>query len=245
MENTQNIQRYTVANVLLFKFIKWLEKKEMRYIAKKMFQYTLLIIVLASIQYPMFILGTLSRAIIEPKTALAISILVLFFYGKALVRFGRKAKFTGKAKNNQNTLHGVPITELATFLLDTGGFKNDAVQKLGLAQKQWAKIAKVLEESGVVYKSKEQNNARVLRPITREELIMQLRDGFPMQWCTTKNEWITKDGPWRLWLSDEEKKAKADLLYSKRMERKKKRLKKEVQDLQMASGFTRREVAIV
>jgi len=243
MDNTQQIQRYTLHGVLLYKFLRWVDKKEMKYIVKTMFRYCMLVVMLAAVPYHTFMLGVASRAIVDPSTVLVVGILVLFFYGKAIVRTGRKK--AKSAKGNQNTFHGVPITELATFLFDTGGFKNEAVQKLGLAQKQWSKMAKALDDAGIVYKSAEHFQARVLRPITREQLITQLRDNFPLIWSESKQDWIGKDGSWRSWLADEEReeqKHKADIA---RLQRRKKKVKKEIDQIAMSSAFTRREVALV
>lgn len=121
------------------------------------------------------------------------------------------------------------MDELASYLLQSGSFTTDAMQRLALPQRKWAKIADELEGHGILKRG--ENNARVLAEITREELVRQLRDGFPLVHDPVSKTWVEKRGSFDQWVLQKERAEKKEQEQRDRLERKEDRLRKNIAKL--------------
>jgi hypothetical protein len=242
MDRTQIHHHPTITAALARKFAAWVEKSTVGHIVKTLGRFLLLAIMIAAWVAPSFAFGMLSAVAMNTKTAGIIAIVVVFFRARAFTRWVARARVKRRAAN-QHSWNGVPIFELADYILQNQRFTFEARADLHLAQKQWSRMAKELDGRGVLYKSPEANNARVLRPISREQLVRQLRDGFPLVWSEEKRDWIERNGPWRIWLGDQERKEQATRATISKLERKRKKLRAEVDALSPTPGFVRRQVS--
>ena len=188
-----------MGRVLWYKFLRWLDSSSSRSIWKALVRLLLAATVAATTFVPSVVLGYL-RAVLEwnsyriPIFCLA---LACAFNARRIVRKIRSFSFSFKRRStaNQHSYRGLPIAELANFLHETKSFKRDeAIRRLGLSQGQYWKIAEELESKGVLFKDRTQGNARALRAIGREQLVRQLRDGFPLVHDPVRDIWVERDG---------------------------------------------------
>jgi hypothetical protein len=110
-----------------------------------------------------------------------------------------------------------------------GAFKRDeAIKTFALSQGQYQKIAEELEKFGLLIRG--ENNARVMRDISLENLVLQLRDKFPLVWSEEHQRWAERTGTFARWtLAEDFKNRKLDEA-TERKERKFKRLGKQIQE---------------
>jgi hypothetical protein len=120
---------------------------------------------------------------------------------------------------------------------------DEAIKELGLSQGQYAKIGKELEEAGVLMRG--EKNARVLRDIGMSQLVMQLRDKFPLVWSEERQVWCERNGAFERWaLSHDFKQRKLEEEIEKK-ERKLERVEKKIEEVQespLAYLFSRETV---
>lgn len=237
MENTQQ-QRYTLAGVLWFKFLRWADGTTAKHMFHRLLTFLAFLAVVAAIVAPSFVLGTLTATFISSKSVAVIGVCLLYFYGKSLARIARKGAAKAR-RGNQHTWEGVPVPELCDYLLRVQAFPTAAIKSLGLSQKQWRRMAKALEGRGILKRGI--NNSRVLREISREQLAQQLQNDFPLVWNEEKG-WVLRNGPWRTWLGDEEKREQEHRASVEKLEKKKEKLRREINELSPAP-FTRRVVS--
>ncbi|QDT46205.1 hypothetical protein Pan258_02220 [Symmachiella dynata] len=219
--------RLSARRVLYGRFLKWLDGAS-AHALKKLIRRTLGFLAIASYYAaPQFTLGFLSGIATWNgyRIPLFIISILIVTHSSTLIRFLRRPKRNGA---NQYVFHGVPVGELASFLKQHESFKHDdAIRKLGLSQGQHTKIAQELEQHGILCRG--ENNARVLRDIPMEDLVRQLRDGFPLVWSDERQVWAERNGTFDRWCLNQDFKRRKLKEEIERKERKKKRLQKQIE----------------
>lgn len=86
-----------------------------------------------------------------------------------------------RPKKTDDLYHGIPVGELADYLLEQGAFpRENAIVRFAISRKRQFKIADELERNGILERGNA--NARVLRPdLSREQLVTFLRDGISVE----------------------------------------------------------------
>ncbi len=131
--------------------------------------------------------------------------------------------------SNQHAYRGIPVGELATWLMEQQAFKCDeSIRKWGLSQGHYQKIAEELEFHGILKRG--ENNSRVLREITMEQLVLQLRDDFPLVWSDERQVWAERNGAFERWALSQDAKDRKREEQTARKERKLERLDKAISD---------------
>jgi hypothetical protein len=228
----------TLGGVLTVKFLRWIDGASSTALGKALLR-CLTVIAIALL---VFAPNVALRAFLGvfrwhsyriPIFLVAVS---LTLNAKRLYRSTCKKCF-GPKGSNQNNYHGIPIGEIATFLLQSGGFKREvAMKKFGLSQGQYAKIASELDEHSILMRG--ENNARVLRPIEREMLVTQLRDKFPYAWSDERDTWYEKNGTFERWAISQDFKQRKLTETIEKKERKLDRLEEGIRDAKQTTFAT-------
>lgn len=232
--------RLSMKGVMWYKIVKWIEKSTFSALLKTFCKVLSVLIIAWIIFAPSFALGYLTAALRwnSYRIPLCIVAVALALNTGNLLRLLRARLRMGAQtlrRANQHTYNGIPVPELADFLKETGSFKREeAIKRLGLSQGQYAKIGSELEDKGILIRG--ESNARILRPISREHLVTQLRDKFPLVWDPDREIWIERDGQFNRWvLSHEFKRRKLD----QEIERKERKVERLEQKLSEGSAFSR------
>lgn len=237
MENTTQHHRLTISHALAMRLAKWLYKARMKDVINAIIRLCAFITVPLVILAPQFLLGILAASI-DWKTGAVITWVIAWFYGRNSIRWYKRRKNTG----NQHTYEGVPVDELVSFIMENEHFRrHEAMKRFGMSKKKHDRIAKKLESCGLLVRG--ENNSRILQKfVTREILVRQLRDKFPMRWSESGQQWSDKDSSFEQYLHDRDKAAREEQLKIERLQRKKKKLSQEVkeQEQQLDSVFTSR-----
>lgn len=228
----QSHPRLSLRRVLYVKMLRWVDKATFKQL---FFAASNILLALAGVIVylaPSFFLGYI-LSVLQWKNAViptSIAIFLTVWKMPTIVNFVQKWRRTRPRTDNQYTYHGVPIGELASFLKRHEAFKlEDAVKDLGLSQGQYSKIGKELEEAGVLTRG--EKNARVLREISLPQLVMQLRDKFPLAWSPERNCWYERNGAFEEWCVShdfKQRKLKEDI---ERKERKVRRLENKIENI--------------
>lgn len=224
----------SLTGVLWSKFLKWVDQSSLESIVKSLRNTATMALIVTLVCAPSFTIGYLTSAMQWNgyKIPICIAVVTIAMNAKRIYRFIRRRSVRVK-KGNQHTFHGYSVTELADLLTQTGGFKREDTQKrLAMSQTQYQRIGDELEKFDVLTRG--ESNARVLRPITREELVKQLRDGFPLAWDETRQAWLERDGAFERWTLDREWKQRQISDDTEKRERKLKRIEKKIES---ASAF--------
>lgn len=224
------IIRKTLSGVLWKRFLEWLENATARALWKAIRNLTILTLITALIVAYAPTVKLLTALIQWRGYKLPILAVVLTLVSNIIpiYKFIRR-KAVWKRKGNQHTFHGFAVSELADLLTNTGAFKKeDAQKRLAMTHTQWLKIAEALEKNEVLTRG--ESNARVLRPITREELVKQLRENFPLKWDEQRKAWFERNGSFDEWTLKKEWKQRQIEQDVERKERKIERLDKKIQE---------------
>ncbi len=168
---------------------------------------------------------------------------------KKLWHWMRQKKNRKDPDGNQHTYYGIPIEQMADYLIENQSFQREhSINHFGISRKRQFTIADELEKNGVLIRG--ESNSRALQPVlTREQLVRQLRDDFPLVWSTDIREWVDRKGPFEQWNLRREHTERKELMQHERLERKVDRLQRRREDLeeslQRAPGFFTREVCTV
>lgn len=212
--------------VFFLKFVRWIDTASLDAIRRALLRACVAFGIVLAVFVPQFLLGFLG-AIAGSRFALVGFALFAWLHWRSAVRFIRRRKFRG----NQHTFHGVPVDELATYLIEQGKFTRDhAVGTLGLSQGRYQKITGDLKKYGVLVHG--ENNAHVLSPISREELVRQLRDNFPLRYDEHGKVWVERGGQFATYLLDREKEQEAKQEKEARLD---KRIRRKQEQLSFAS----------
>ena len=223
--SVQHHKAPTLRRVLWNKILSGVQDASWHRIAKQLLRMTVGILLLVAVASPQFFLGMLYGAATRfgVRVALYCVILAAFVYWRSAIRMLRRPR-----TSNQHTFHGVPVDELASYLCDRQKFtRDDAIKTLGISQGKYAKITAELKKHGILKHG--ENNAHVLAEITREQLVQQLRDKFPLVLDEHNGEWVERVGSYARFLLDRERdqqqKEEKERKLDERIERKEEELR--------------------
>ncbi len=231
--------RRTLVGELRLKFLDWVRQTPLRTQLRTLAGVVFLAGVVLAFLFPAFVAGMLLDVLQwngykVPAMLLTVALCVK---GKGIIRWANRVRMK-RLGANQHTYHGLPVDELASYLVERRNFtREDACAKFGVSWKKHQRIADELEHHQVLVRG--ENNARVLNAITREQLVRQLREDFPLAFAD--GEWVERRGNYHQFLRDKER---ADQKERERVERLEKRagrataILREVQELKRAEGFT-------
>lgn len=239
MDQYTQHHRPMITEALLTRFAKWIYKARMKDILSAALRLCALVAVPALIFAPQFLFGLISSSV-DWKTGAVIVWIVSFFYGRNCMRWAKRKKYSG----NQNTYEGIPIDELSTFIMDNLHFRRlEAMKHFGMSKKKHDRIAKLLEKHEVLVRGP--NNSRVLQDqVTREILVRQLRDKFPMRFNVAGGNWSDKDSSYESYLHSQDTEQRKKEQNIKRLERKELKLKNNIQERQLNPLFIRRQLVL-
>lgn len=190
----------------------------------------MLLVSLLAITVPHFVLGSVTAAVrwnMSFRVATFLGLLLLTLNAKRLWRLARRMRVRKERKGNQHTYEGIPLDDFVTYLFQNKAFTTDAISELGLSQRKWRKIADELENGDVLRRG--ENNSRILNEdATREIVVKQLRDGFPLTWDIHSSQWIEKVGTYQHYLADREREERKNREHVEKLERKEDRMRKNI-----------------
>lgn len=219
--------RLTLRRVIWVKFLRYVEGTKLPTLRKHFVRFSTFFLTVFAIAFPQLALGILYGTLSHYSAPLLrLSIIPIAYATYRLAKiYAKRRKRSG---SNEHSYNGVSVDEFATFLIETGGFKFKDVQKrFGFSQDKYKKIGDQLEGHAVLVR--DDNNARVLNTITREELVMQLRDNFPMVYSEHEKQWTPRRGTFDTWVLDRERREAKERERGEKKERKIKRLDKAIQ----------------
>lgn len=193
--------KLSLRRVLWVKLLRWIDKASPQALWKTLLRASSVVLMGLAVFAPQFLLGflTTSARWNGYRIPLFLALLVLTLNAKRLWRGFKRIRHGG----NQHTFHGIPSGELASWLIERRSFTRDeAIPTFGLSQGKWLTIARELEQHGVLVRGP--NNARVLRDISLQELVRQLRDNFPLVWSDDRKVWAERNGTFERWAMAED-----------------------------------------
>ncbi len=222
--------KLSIRRVLYARFLRWIDKAPAQAIRKVILRVGTLALFSLAYFAPHFLSGFLTAVFHWNSYRIPIFLASLAFTLniKRLCKLSKRTSIK-KRTSNQHTYHGIPVGEFAIWLLEVKAFKReDAMSKWALSQGQYAKIAEELEKQNILMRG--ENNARVLREITMENLVLQLRDNFPLVWSEDRQVWAERNGTFERWaLSQDFKRRKLEET-TERKERKLERIEKKIEE---------------
>lgn len=245
----QSHPRLSLRRILWVKFLRWVDKASWRKLGSVLLSLVGASGIAAGIIVPQFVLGVLYEAATWHGYRLPIlaAALVVYFFGARVWRVFRRLRVARVRTGNQHTFHGIPVDEFASYLLTQGQFiREHAMKALAISREKYDIIAKELEGHHILERG--ENNARVLTPITREQLTMQLAERkYPLAYDDTRKEWALRDGSFNQWILGREKAEQRDRYKQERgiarLEKKREALREEVGTMEQA-GFICRALEI-
>lgn len=220
----------SLRRVLWVRFLRWIDKALPQAIQKLFSRVTCFLLIAFGVFAHDAFLQTMVSALTWNgfKIPVFVAIVASLLNAKRIWSWAKRKSIKTRT-NNQHTYHGIPVGEFAAWLIEVGAFKRDeAMSKWAFSQGQYAKVAAELEEHGVLCRG--ENNARVLREITMENLVLQLRDNFPLVWSEDRQVWAERNGTFDRWaLSQDFKRRKLEET-TERKERKLERIEKKIEE---------------
>lgn len=221
--------KLSLTRVLWVKFIRWMDKASFQAIQKLFLRAGMSVMLLFGIMAPQLLLGFLTATLKWNSFRIPIffASLAMLLNVKRAWLFVRRRRVK-QSTSNQYTFHGVPVGEFAAWLTEAGAFKRDeSMSKWAFSQGQYAKIAAELEQHGILCRG--ENNARVLRDITMENLVRQLRDDYPLIWSDERQVWAERNGTFERWALSQDFKTRKLEEATARKERKLERIEKKIE----------------
>lgn len=245
----QSHPRLSLRRILWVKFLRWVDKASWAKLARALLSLVGASGIAAGIIAPQFFLGMLYDAVAWQgyRVPILIAALSLYFFGANVWHRFRRLQVARVRVGNQHTFHGVPVDEMASYLLEQAQFTREhAMAKLRISREKYDVIAKELEHYRILYRG--ENNARVLTPITRDQLVMQLDERkYPLTFDETRKEWVQRDGSFAEWVLNKERSEQREDYQKRRglerLEKKRDALREEVGALENA-GFISRALEI-
>ena len=231
----QSHPKLSLTRVLWVKFLRWVDKASPEALRRTSLRVVCLALISFGVLAPHPLMAFLSTAVHWHSYRIPIFLGMVALLLNAR-RWFRLVKRRIVHRGNQHTYHGIPVGEFATWLMEARNFKrDDAMRQWAFSQGNYAKIAAELEEHDILTRG--ENNARVLRDMTMENLVRQLRDGFPLVWSDDRQVWAERNGTFERWaLSQDFKRRKLEEVTA-RKERKLERIEKRIGQAQMADVF--------
>ena len=231
-------KRITLSRVLWVKFLRWIDKASPQAILKQTKRCSIFLLVLGLYCSPQFFLQVALNAMKWNSFKIPgfLALFCILAYWKPAYRWLTRRRNVG----NASMYHGIPASELASFLKETGAFKlAEAQSRLRLGEDKCRTIAAELEQHGILTRG--EKNARVLRPISYENLVTQLADNFPLAWSDERDCWYEKNGTFERWAINQDfkqrKLTEATERAERRLERARKLTRKEKQLQDWQSPF--------
>ncbi|MDB5344220.1 MAG: hypothetical protein JWP89_2597 [Schlesneria sp.] len=223
----QSHPKLSLRRVLWSKILRWVDKASPQALWKTSARGLCVLLIAAGVLVPQFTLGILTSAAQWNgyRIPLFLGLLAFTLNIRRLVRLIRRRKHGA----NQHTYHGLPVGEFASWLKTNNAFKRDeSIRTFGLSQGQWLSIATELEKHSVLMRG--ENNARVLRQISLENLVRQLRDNFPLVWSEDRQVWAERNGTFERWAMTQDFKTRKLEEQTAKKERKLDRLKQQISE---------------
>ena len=238
--------RRTVGTVIQGKLLNWLAEATWNDIRKLLVLLGTVLLIAGLVFSANFTLGMLTTAAKWNgyRIPLFLALLALTLNARRIVRLVTRKRLQRKGAN-QHTYHGLPVDELASYLIEHQSFKrDDAMSRFGITQPKHVSISKELEHHQVLVRG--ESNARVLNVITREQLVRQLRDKFPLEFH--QGEWCQRGSSWERHLRAEdrqEQEAERKLARAERRAKKAQAVIDQAEELKRAEGFAYRSFVTV
>ena len=237
----QSHPRLSLFRVLHVKILRWIDGATANEATRAMKRALLFTFLIFAIFAPQFLLGAVLASFRWNGARIPLFCVVLAMTLNAKrVWLAWRRRSTRTRGANQHTYHGLPVSAFASFLLKSEGFTfEDATKQLAFPERQYRKIADELEKHGILIRG--ENNARVLRPITLEQLVTQLRDNFPLMWDERHDEWTDKEDAYGRHLRAEGFRTRKLTEAVEKRERKLARIEKKIEERteELASPFAR------
>lgn len=261
MENTyETAPATTIGGAIAERMADTIREDGVGKTANRMFRALVLIGFCIAAAAPQFMWGYVVATATWKGAALTkiICIVGAFCYYRHMIRLWNWIRARRNRKDpdgNQHTYHGIPIEQMADYLIEQKGFpREQAIVHFGISRKRQFKIADELEKHHVLERG--ECHARVLNgKITREQLVRQLRDKFPLAWSDSLQEWGERKGSFETWILQKDAAERRDQEQAERLERKVGRLQRKREELQddiqtieqatRAPGFFTRAVSAV
>lgn len=228
----------TLRRVLYVKFLRWVEASTSRTLMKAFCKAATLSGIAAGVFAPQFTIGVLYGALQWRQYGLLkfAAVVIAVTYAATCIRWLRRTRIR-RTGGSQNLYHGIPIDAMATYLLERQSFKrDDAMRHFGISQHKHQTISEELDKHQIVIRG--ENNSRVLNAITREQLVRQLRDKFPLQFHN--GEWCERTDSFQRWIIEKDRSEAQEKEKAGRLERKVNRLQKKRGELETGiSAFQR------
>lgn len=233
---TQQLPRITLRRVLWVRFLRYIEKTKFVTLKKHFLRLSALLFIAFCLAVPQLAKELLYDAVTRYYApAIRLSLIPLTYLCIKLYKIWSRR--TKKITGNDKSFYGVSIDEFATFLIERGAFKyKDVKRRFGFSQEKYTKIGKQLEGYKILVRG--DNNARVLNKISREDLVIQLRDGFPLIPGDGK-EWVQKRGSFDSFCLESDRRDKRHEEKKERKEKAIKRLDKKIEERKEAVFTTR------
>jgi hypothetical protein len=222
--------KLSMRRVLYAKFLRWIDMASAEALRKATLRVGMLALFFLAYFAPTFLLGTLTAVFHWNSFRIPIFFgsLVMMLNMKRVWKLSKRTSIKSRT-SNQHTYHGIPVGEFAAWLIEEKAFKREnAMSKWALSQGQYAKIAAELEEQNVLMRG--ENNARVLREITMENLVLQLRDKFPLVWSEDRQVWAERNGTFERWALNQDFQRRKLEETTERKERKLERIEKKIEE---------------
>lgn len=249
LQPEQSHPRLSLRRILYVKFLRWVDKASWRKLGSSLLTLVGASAIVTGIMVPQFMLGLLYEAATWHgyRVPIACAALVVFFFGAKVYRAFLRLRVARVRTGNQHTFHGIPVDEFCSYLLTQGQFiREHAMAALHISREKYDAIAKELEGHHILERG--ENNARVLTPISREQLTTQLSERkYPLVYDETRKEWALRDGSFNQWILGREKAEQRDRYKQERgiarLEKKREALQQEVGTMEQA-GFICRALEI-
>ena len=218
----------TLRRVLWMKFLATVEKAKWRDIRKAFVRTSGVVFIGVAVASPSYALGLVTHAATwnGHKLPVFLTLAFVFVYWKTLYRLLRRFRPKHRT-DNQNTYQGIPVDELATYLFEHGFKRDHAMKTFRISKGKYEKIADTFDQKDIT--ARDDNNGRIVNPhITREQLVRQLTEDFPLVYYAKRKEWVTRDGSYAGWLRDEERAEQKARQKVERLERRADRAEKRI-----------------
>lgn len=226
--------RISLRRVLYVKFLRWVDQASPRALRRAVLSLLTTLGIILLIIAPQLLLGLCYSAMSWHHYGIVKVLIVLAAVGHWKTMWKLWKRVSNRRSGNQHTYHGLPIDDLASYLCEHRSFKVEhAMKHFGISQDKHAAIAGELQKHAVLIRG--ENNARVLNTITRDELVRQLREKFPLVWSEDRNVWAERNGTFERWTMEKDRKEREEREKVEKLERKKAKLKADI--AHQKSGF--------
>lgn len=194
MENTFEMEQATIGTAIAERIALTIQEDGIKRTMRRAVKFVAAVIACVAVAAPQYALGYLTSLVDWHDAAILKVVIVLaaFCYYRQALRFIRWARGRLNRRDpdgDQETYHGIPIEQMADYLIERRGFQREhAIRHFGISRKRQFKMADELEKNGILVRGG-CNGRKLHESITRDQLVRQLRDGFPLVWNEQSSEW--------------------------------------------------------